>query len=472
MGLIRIPDKVWEAARSHLSGAPGEHFAFFLARWTYSRGEPVFLVRDVICVPDTEIAVAHDGMELSLASILGAVNKAVRESSCLIEIHNHCGSVPRFSMTDRNNLPGFVEYVLSSLPGRPYAATVFGETTLYGENYVPDGRNGILDSITVVGSQLRQIVSRDDDDIRIAIDGQFARQLPWFTEIGQRQLGRLRIGIVGCGGTGSLVIQNLAYLGCRDFILVDHDRAEATNANRLVTADPADIETAKVILGRRLIKRVAPESHVLVLNADLRNSESLDALKGVDVLFGCVDNDGARLIMNELSLAYSIPYIDSAVGIEGENGYVHAAGGRVAIVLPGGPCLLCMGQIDINEAAYFLSPAKERERNLAMGYVSGIEIPAPAIVSLNAQLAASAVNEFAVLVSGLRPVNTFTDFDLLGTGRKIKGQWLSPVVYEKDPGCIQCAIGGLGDEASIEARYTQRNELPLVSLSLRPHLDE
>lgn len=451
MATIRVPEKIWETTREHLFGTSGEHFAFFLAHWSYSSKEPIYLVRDVICIPDQDIVGNWSEMEISLGGILSAVNTAVRGSECLIEIHNHGGARPRFSITDRRNLPEFVEYILSSLPGRPYAATVWGDTTVYGEYFLPDGRTGAIDSIMVLGTRLRQVVSRQDDSAQI--DPVFARQLPWFTSKGQQQLGQLKVGVVGCGGTGSHVIQNLVYLGIRDFVLVDHDCADESNMNRLVIATAADIGTPKTILGRRIIKSVAPNAKVSTFQAQLRALHVLDALKGVDALFGCVDNDGARLILNELALAYSIPYIDVAVGIEAESGLVESAGGRVATVLPGGPCLHCMNQIDVKEADFFLSSPEEQTQNLDRGYVTGVDVPAPAVVSINAQLAATSVNELAVLISGVRPLAHFLEYDLLGHSRKKKSQWLSPVAYKKDKACIECTLAGLGDNASIESRF-------------------
>jgi molybdopterin-synthase adenylyltransferase len=453
MTVIRMPERVWAQTRAHLFSTPGEHFAFLLAHWTHSGGEPVFLVRDVILVPDEQVEKHDDGWELMAEGLLAVVNAAVRTGDALIEAHGHGGVRPRFSRTDRDGLPEFATYVLESLPGRPYGATVWGDATVYGEFFLPGGETGMVRSVTVVADRLRQLVSRDDD-IQ-ALPSTHDRQLPWFTPAGQRALGRLRVGIAGAGGTGSQLIQNLVYLGVRDFVLIDHDEADPTNMNRLVTAAAADIGTAKVVLGRRLIKSVAPDATVTAIAAQLQTSTVLDALKGVDVLFGCFDNDGARLILNELAVAYGIPYFDLAVGIEAEAGAVASAGGRVAVVLPGGPCLHCMDEIDPTEAAFFLSSPEQQAFQVAHGYVRGMDVKAPAVVSLNAAVAAAATNEFAMYVSGLRPVQVYTDLDLLGVGRSVKSQWLGPLRMGPKPGCVQCGMAEAGDAAGTE-RYGVR----------------
>ena len=308
----------------------------------------------------------------------------------------------------------------------------------------------MISSVTVVGSSLRQVVSRDDDHTVVA--ERFDRQLPWFTEHGQRALGRIRLGLIGAGGTGSVMTQSLAYLGFKDYVIVDDDSATLTNLNRLVTATLTDIGTSKVILARRLVRSLHHDARVVTIERDVRSKEALDALKGVDLLVGCVDNDGARLILNELALAYDIPYIDLAVGIDARGGVLSDAGGRVVFVLPGGPCLHCMGEIDQREASFFLATDEDRRIQIERGYVEGMDVKAPAVVSLNSALASIACNEIAMYLTNGRAVNLYTELDLLGRGRSMKGQWVTPRYVQKFDGCVQCSTAGLADKTNIE-RY-------------------
>lgn len=456
MATIRMTSEHWSRSYAHLFTKRGEHFAFFLASWTESAGKPAFSVRDVLLVDDADVTFTAGGWVMSDEALVRAVNLAVKTKSALIEAHNHGGVLPRFSDTDRRGFGEVVPYMLSSLPGRPYAATVWGDETIYAEYFTQksgvdaDGRGGVVGSIVAYGKRLDQRVSRDDDERRIA--RRFNRQEAWFTPAGQRRMGRIKFGVVGLGGTGGPIVQNLVYLGGRDFVFVDHDSSDETSMNRLVTATAADVDTSKAILARRLVKAVMPEAKVHVVLKELQTDEALDALKGVDVLVGCVDNDGARLVLNELALAYNIPYFDLGVGIDAKDGHVDAAGGRVAAVLPGGPCLYCMGQIDGDEARYWLADDEQRAFLRGRGYVKGMDVNAPSVAALNAALAAAAANELAVYFSGVRVVQPLLELDLLGAGRAVKSQWLTPVRVEKKAGCPACEAAGRGDEANIE-RY-------------------
>ena len=457
MGVIRFRENVWGSARRHLLDRGPERFAFFFATWSTSEGQPVFLVHEAELVPEERVSRGRAGYEVDPEVLIECVNRAVRGGFALIEAHSHGGVLPRFSgYVDRPGLAETSAYVLESLPGRPYAALVVGDDRVYGEYWLADGRSGMIRSATVTGQRIRQIISRDDDLEPAAT--RFDRQRPWFLPSVQQDLGRLRIAVLGNGGTGSHALLQLVFMGGRDFVLVDPDAADDTSMNRLVTASAADIETDKTVLGRRLIRAVAPDANVRVITESMLAPRALDAVRGCDVIFACLDDDGPRLVSAELALAYDIPLFDLGVGIEpDEDGTIGEAGGRIAIFLPGGPCLHCMGLIDAAEAGRYLKPAEQRQMDRARGYVSGVR--APAVVSLNGAVASIGVNEFAFAISGLREVHPYLEIDLLGTGRAIASQWLTPVRVRRDENCVLCEKARCGDTADIGRHYRIREGL-------------
>ncbi len=452
MGVIRIPQNLYEEVREHLFTLPGEHFAYFLARWSDSGSGPIFLVEDLHLVPDEDVATSWDAWEVSVQGYLPAINKAVRSKRCLIELHNHFLPPPRFSQTDREGFTEFVPYIHKSIPNRPYGATVWTDGEVYGEYFLPNGQAGKIDSITIYGGKLTQLVSGDKS--QQSMDVIYNRQIPWFTQAGQRQIERLKVGIVGLGGTGAHAAQQLAYLGFREFVLVDPDIVEKNNLNRLVTATQSDIGSPKVTVAASLIHKVRPDAKVDTFHSDIREKVTLEALPGIDILFGCVDNDGARLIMNELAVSYHIPYFDIGVGIHTSNGKVSSAGGYVNTFIPGGPCLICSDSIDQEEASYFLAKEEQREFQRDQGYISGLDTPAPAVVSLNGLLVSAAINELLVYISGIRPVVAQQLYDLIGRGRPIPGQWVTPSRVSQLEGCVHCGLAGTGDDADIK-RYVE-----------------
>jgi molybdopterin/thiamine biosynthesis adenylyltransferase len=155
-----------------------------------------------------------------------------------------------------------------------------------------------------------------------------------------------------------------------------------------------------------MIRSIAGNEIVNVrsLRTDLRTIDAIHALVDSDVIFGCVDNDGPRLVLNELALAYMIPYIDCAVGINVDENRMEA-GGRIVVVQPDSPCLICCKEIDTEEASNYLAPPAELRLRKIRGYVSGAELMSPAVVSLNGAVSSAAVTEFLFLMTGLKPAH-------------------------------------------------------------------
>src|SRR5262249_27165479 len=149
----------------------------------------------------------------------------------------------------------------------------------------------------------------------------YSRQILAFGAEGQKQIEATHVGIVGLGGLGSQVAIASAYLGVGSFVLVDDDHADESNLNRMVTAFPADAEgqSLKVALAERQIKLINPKAKVDAIPKNLRTREAMEALIRCPTIFGCVDGDGAQLVLTELAAAYGATLIDSATEIIPEN---------------------------------------------------------------------------------------------------------------------------------------------------------
>jgi molybdopterin/thiamine biosynthesis adenylyltransferase len=131
-------------------------------------------------------------------------------------------------------------------------------------------------------------------------------------EVGQARLRKARVAVVGVGGLGTHVVQQLALLGVGVLLLIDDEVLSDTNLNRYVGVGPGDIGQPKVKLGERLARSIDPSIEVVPIHAGLLTKVAFDAVKGADFVFGTVDNEGSRLVLTELCAAYARPYIDAA----------------------------------------------------------------------------------------------------------------------------------------------------------------
>ncbi|MFA6357399.1 MAG: ThiF family adenylyltransferase [Candidatus Omnitrophota bacterium] len=283
----------------------------------------------------------------------------------------------------------------------------------------------------------------------------FARQILAFGTEGQKVIMNTKVGIVGLGGMGSCILQMLAYLGIQEFMLLDDDRVEGSNLNRLVGSTREDVtnKTLKIEVAQRVIKSINSEARVISLG-NLRTAEALEGLSTFpDVIFGCVDNDSARMILTELAAAYRKVLIDCATEIFCEGDKIINFGGRVVIARPGDFCLLCANQIDPEIAKQELESDEEKVFRKNHGYGLGVSVTAPAVISLNTTIAGLAVTEFLMLLTGIRQPERMLTYKGMDQGKVV------PSKDNKRPGCFVCDfLVGKGDKAGLK-KYL-KSDLP------------
>ena len=239
-----------------------------------------------------------------------------------------------------------------------------------------------------------------------------ARNIGFFGREGQDRLSDAQVVVVGCGGLGTHVVQQLAYLGVKDFTLIDHEDLDETNKNRYVTAwasDPAP-GSPKVELARRHIRLVNPSARVAAIRSELRSRAAFEAVMSAEHVFGCLDNDGARLVLTELCAAYRRPYLDLATEIVPGERPIY--GGRVFAAWGGNGCLVCRQLLDLVEARKDLedNAARQDRANLYGVAFTALEGSGPSVVSINGVVASLAVTEFSVAVAGLRRPHTLLTY--------------------------------------------------------------
>ncbi len=122
-------------------------------------------------------------------------------------------------------------------------------------------------------------------------------------------------------------------------------------------------------------------------------------------VFGCMDSIDGRHILNKLSTAYLIPYIDVGVRLDADSkGGIDSIWLAVHTLQPGGSSLKSRRVYDQAgmEAAFLRRTSAEYERLKKQGYVKNVDVDRPAVISVNMQAASMAVNEFLARIHGYR----------------------------------------------------------------------
>jgi molybdopterin-synthase adenylyltransferase len=200
-------------------------------------------------------------------------------------------------------------------------------------------------------------------------------------------LRSIRAAIIGLGGGGSHIAQQLAHIGVGNLFLIDPDTIdkEGTNLNRLIGGTEKDVEeeTLKVEIAKRLISSV--DSKIQVHTFATPWQDNLPLLRDADVVFGGIDGLLQRRDIESATRRYMTPYIDIGMDVH-EIGSKFSVSGQVTLSMPGQPCMKCMGIIRDDYLA--------QEAGL-YGAAGG----RPQVVWSNGVLASAAVGLFMQLVT-------------------------------------------------------------------------
>lgn len=361
---------------------------------TYSRtgGGHRLLVRKVAFpTPADYLSSGLDHAVLAPTYVAAIAKEARLAKMGLVFVHTHPGSTPpQFSIVDDRGELDLADFLKRRGMGDLHAAMVLSKGGLRARLL---GQEREL-RVVSVGSRLTVEFDPNLGDQGYPME--FDRQVRALGQAGQKTLQQLRVAIVGLGGTGSIIAEQLVHLGVRDFLLIDPDHLEVTNLNRVVGATHKDVGLPKVEIAKRLLMHFTPQALVTALTANVVYASAARPLADVDLIFGCTDSHGSRSVLQQVAYQYLIPCIDIGSTIVAKDGKIEGIYGRVQLLGPDHPCLWCTNLLSSEEVRRDLMNEFERK---ADPYVQGAHEPAPAVISLNGTVVSLAVTMLLGLVS-------------------------------------------------------------------------
>jgi hypothetical protein len=447
---LRLARRDFNVITDHLfPGDHDEHGCVLLAGTSCADGKLTLHVREVHLAQEgtdyVEGKIGHRA--LSPKFIHRLITRARDERLAYLAVHNH-GSDREvgFSGIDYDSHERGYPALLQIARGMPVGALVFGKRSIQADIWLPDGKRLKLDEAAVVGKTILRLTPsprRASDDL----DDSYDRQIRMFGKLGQAELARCRVGIIGLGGIGSLVAEYLARLGVGEFCLVDDDHVEESNLSRIVgaTSSDADQAVSKLTVAKRVILQGNDRVKVKLIAKDMVLESVAKELSSCDYLFLAADSMRARLVFNSLVHQYLIPGVQLGSKIRAdETGALVEVMSANRPVRPGYGCLWCNQLIDPSQLA---KEAKTDEERKSQAY--GVEEPNPSVISLNAISAAHAVNDFLLDYLGLRSEPAmihYEQFHFLKNRRDL-------VEPRQDVDCSECSPTGL--------RYGRGDSVPL-----------
>jgi len=363
--------------------------------------------------------------------------QARRNKGSVIFVHTHPHSLNEFSKIDDTGEAELETFINQRIPGVSHAAMLLTPQTSIAREL------GRCRPLRVIGVG-DKITWGETADMIDSVN-RYDRQIRAFGITGQQILASLRVGIVGLGGTGSIVLQQLVHLGVNNFLLLDPDIVEATNLNRLVGVTPTDVGRSKVAVAEEWARKINPKVYIEAKEESALKSSIARSLATTDFVFCCTDSHGSRAVLNQLAYQYLVPVIDMGVVIATQQGHVTHIAGRTQMLTPGLACMVCGNLLDSEQVRRDLLTDFERK---ADPYIIDEAEPAPSVISLNSTMASLAITMFLNAVLGIPGSSRFLNYNAItGVCR--------PAFCTPHPSCIVCSPRGAfarGDEWPLPGR--------------------
>jgi hypothetical protein len=330
------------------------------------------------------------------------LQEADRLGLSIVKVHSHPGRYAEFSPQDNRSdgdlFPCIDGWIDADVPHA--SAVMLPDGRIFGRLVTPRGAFERLRLVAIVGDDL--LFWRPHD-----FGHEPAPELPEFTRRHAKAFGarttralrELSVAVVGCSGTGSPTIVQLAHLGVGRIVLVDPDKVHELNLNRILYATMEDAKTRRFkvdVLGDA-VERIGFGTVVERCPVNLYTPEAVRAVAGCDVVFGCVDTAEGRFLLNLLANFYMLPYIDIGVTLEADDeGEITQVCGYLHYLQPGGSSLLSRGTITLEDVQ---AEGMKRQNSVyydeqrKAGYIKGVEENRPAVISVNTLFSGLAVNE-------------------------------------------------------------------------------
>ena len=137
---------------------------------------------------------------------------------------------------------------------------------------------------------------------------------------GQEKIHAASVAVIGCGGLGNAIANNLTRAGIGTILLIDDDYVEVTNLHRQILFDEKDAQNKnlKVVAASDKLQRINSDVKVVPIVEKLSASNIEYLIKDMMVVVDGTDNLKTRFIINDACVKNSIPWIYGAVaGSEG-----------------------------------------------------------------------------------------------------------------------------------------------------------
>jgi hypothetical protein len=398
---LRIAGKHYTELQSHLFPGDGkEAVAVILCGRHETEDVSILLTHQVELIPHNECHRDEDFVHWKTDRLKPLLEKASKYNMAILKIHSHPGGFNQFSEIDDVSDNEIFPSVFGWCDGDSVhgSAVMLPCGRVFGRVFTPSLNTYPFDKISVAGDNisiwLTETGSTYSDDFSL-------RTVQTFGQGTYNKLRTMKVGVVGCSGTGSPTIEQLARMGVGELVIIDSDVVEHKNLNRIYNATRSDADAAlfKTDVIKGAVDRMELNTTVYALPHNLYDSpEAIQHLITCDVVFGCMDSVDGRHLLSQLTNFYLIPYFDMGVKLKADGmGSISTIVASINYIQPGRSSLLSRRIYtpdDLAAATLHREDPEEFERLKEEKYIEGGNTDSPAVISINTTISSMAINEF------------------------------------------------------------------------------
>ena len=137
--------------------------------------------------------------------------------------------------------------------------------------------------------------------------------LPEIGEAGQQKLRNASVVVIGAGGLGCPVLQNLVAAGVGKIGIVDGDIIEETNLHRQLLYNLLDCGKSKSNTAAEKIQLLNPDVEVEVFNTFFSKNNAFEIVANYQIIVDCTDTIAIRYLINDVSVHQKIPVVYASI---------------------------------------------------------------------------------------------------------------------------------------------------------------
>ncbi len=138
-------------------------------------------------------------------------------------------------------------------------------------------------------------------------------QLPEIGILGQEKITKAKVLVIGAGGLGCPVLQNLAAAGVGNIGIVDGDVVEETNLHRQFLYTLNDVGKSKAMIAEEVIFKQNPKVNIEVYPKYFTSQNAFEIVSNYQIIVDCTDDNATRYLINDIALVKNIPMVYASI---------------------------------------------------------------------------------------------------------------------------------------------------------------